>query len=576
VPSAVQSYTVSGGNLTGNIGITAPADFQISTTSGGSFGSTVNLTSASGTVAPTPIYVRFLRSTLGTSTGNITHTSAGATTRTVAVSGTAVNQAPAMPTLVQPADNATGVSTSPSLQVTVTDPDLDTMNVSFYGRVAGEGTGENFTLVVIPDTQNMSTSYPAVFNSMTQWIVAQKTTQNIVFATHVGDIVNTASNTTQWTNADTAMDYLDTGSVSYSVGPGNHDLGGLYNDYFGPSRFAGNSYYQGSYASGQNENNYSFFSAGGMDFILINLQYNSTSAHLDWADALLKANPGRRGIVEQHNILNVDNSWNNQAPYTALSDNPNLFMMLCGHMHATNDGAAYRAETRAGMQTVHILMVDYQDFANGGNGWMRILKFLPATDIIDVSTYSPYLSQSRSGDAEDMELAYDMTAGAAFELIGTATGVASGSNASISWPGRNPSTEYEWYAVASDGTTSTTSATWSFTTGTGTAAVPQKPQVTSITQSSGNVTLAWNLVNLDINGAGTSVLKYQVYGSQDPYFTSGGSLLGEPTTTTFPHAAGSTGMTSWYYRVRAVNSVGPSDYSLQRPGWFRFTLVPGS
>ena len=152
------------------------------------------------------------------------------------------------------------------------------MNVSFYGRVAGEGTGEDFTLVVIPDTQNMSTSYPAVFNSMTQWIVAQKTTQNIVFATHVGDIVNTASNTTQWTNADTAMDYLDTGTVSYSVGPGNHDLGGSYNTYFGPSRFEGKSYYQGSYASGQNENNYSFFSAGGMDFILINLQYNSTSA----------------------------------------------------------------------------------------------------------------------------------------------------------------------------------------------------------------------------------------------------------------------------------------------------------
>ena len=149
------------------------------------------------------------------------------------------------------------------------------MSVSFYGRVRGRGTGEDFTLVVIPDTQNMSTSYPAVFNSMTQWIAAQKTTQNIVFATHVGDIVNTAGNTTQWGNADTAMDYLDTGSVSYSVGPGNHDLGGLYNTYFGPSRFAGKSYYQGSYASGQNENNYSFFTAGGMDFIIINLQYST-------------------------------------------------------------------------------------------------------------------------------------------------------------------------------------------------------------------------------------------------------------------------------------------------------------
>ena len=169
-----------------------------------------------------------------------------------------------------------------------------------------------------------------------------------------------------------------------------------------------------------------------------------------------------------------------------------------------------------------------------------------------------------------------MASGAAFELIGTVNGVASGSPASLPWSGRTPNTEYEWYAVANDGTTSTTSATWSFTTGTTTVAVPKKPEVTSITQGSGNVVLAWNPVLLDIAEHTTTILKYQVYGSQDPYFTSGGSLLGEPTTTTFPHAAGSTDMTSWYYRVRAVNSAGPSDYSLQRPGWFQFTLVPGS
>ena len=581
VPSTEQSYTVSGGNLTGNIVITAPADFLISTTSGSGFGPTVNLTPIGGTVSSTPIYVQFLRSTLGTSTGNITHTSAGATTRNVAVSGTTVNGAPTV-TLVQPSDNATGVSTSPSLQATVTDPDLDTMSVSFYGRVAGEGTGEDFTLVVIPDTQNMSTSYPAVFNSMTQWIVAQKTMQNIVFATHVGDIVNTASNTTQWGNADTAMDYLDTGSVAYSVGPGNHDLGGQYNTYFGPSRFTGNGHYQGSYAANQNENNYSFLTASGMDFIIINLQYSTitSGAQLDWADALLKANPNKRGIVEQHNILNTDNTWNNQAVYTALADNPNLFLMLCGHMHSGSDGSAYRLETRSGMQSVHVLLTDYQDVTNGGNGYLRNLRFSPTDDKIYATIYSPYIDASltSASNYEQFAMNYDMASGAAFELIGTVTGVTSGSPASVSWLGHDPNTEYEWYAVASDGTTSTTSATWAFTTGTGTAAVPKAPVVTSITQSGGNVVLGWDEVTQDVNNIGTMIIKYQVYGSQDPYFTSDDTLLGERTATelTFTHVPGSTGMTSWYYLVRAVNSAGSSDFSERRTGWFRFTLVPGS
>ena len=88
-PSAEQSYSVSGSSLTEDITITAPADFEISITSGSGFGSTVILTESGGTVSTTPIYVRFNRSTSGTSTGDITHTSAGVTTENVAVSGTA-------------------------------------------------------------------------------------------------------------------------------------------------------------------------------------------------------------------------------------------------------------------------------------------------------------------------------------------------------------------------------------------------------------------------------------------------------------------------------------------------------
>ncbi len=89
VPSPEQSYTVSGVNLTADIVITAPADFQLSLTSGGTFGSSVSLSPTSGVVGATPIYVRFDRATEGTSNGNITHTSTGATQVDVAVSGTA-------------------------------------------------------------------------------------------------------------------------------------------------------------------------------------------------------------------------------------------------------------------------------------------------------------------------------------------------------------------------------------------------------------------------------------------------------------------------------------------------------
>jgi hypothetical protein len=92
-PSDEQSYTVEGSNLTDDITITPPTDFEVSTTSGSGFGSSVLLTESGGSVSSTPIYVRFNRAADGTSSGDITHSSAGVTTQNVAVSGTANYQA---------------------------------------------------------------------------------------------------------------------------------------------------------------------------------------------------------------------------------------------------------------------------------------------------------------------------------------------------------------------------------------------------------------------------------------------------------------------------------------------------
>jgi hypothetical protein len=271
-------------------------------------------------------------------------------------------------------------------------------------------TGSDFSLVIFPDTQNEAQYYPAVYTSQTQWIANNKTSSNIVFATHVGDIVNTATSAAQWNNADASMDILDAADVAYSVGPGNHDVGtgSLYETYFGVSRFSGKSWYGGHYGS-DNYNNYSLFSASGMDFILINLEYNAATARLNWADDLLKTYSSRRGIVVQHDILNTNNSWYNQAPYTALKDNPNLFLMLCGHMHTSTDGAAYRAELGDDGHTIHIMLADYQDFPNGGNGYLRILRFSPASNMIYATTYSPYLDSYITTSPDQMNMTYSMS-----------------------------------------------------------------------------------------------------------------------------------------------------------------------
>jgi hypothetical protein len=283
--------------------------------------------------------------------------------------------------------------------------------ILFVNTNISAAPGEEFSLILLPDSQNDAQFFPSIFMSQTQWIADNKTTKNIVFVTHVGDIVNTLSNVTQYKNADEAMDMLDAGNVAYSVGPGNHDMGdgSLYETYFGISRFSGKSWY-GGYYGGNNYNNYSLFSASGMDFILINLQCDPTEAMLDWADALLKTNPNRRGIVESHDILKFDDSWSKQSIYTALKDNPNLFLMVCGNDWAYNDGAAYRAELGDDGHTIHIMLADYQLFSWLGNGgYLRILRFSPADDKIYATTYSPYVGKYITSYPDQMEMTYDMT-----------------------------------------------------------------------------------------------------------------------------------------------------------------------
>ena len=90
-PSSEQNFSVSGSNLSADIIITPPTNYEISTGTGGSFSATNPITfhQSSGSVSVTTIYVR-LKSGLSEGTydnENITAASTGATDKTVACSG---------------------------------------------------------------------------------------------------------------------------------------------------------------------------------------------------------------------------------------------------------------------------------------------------------------------------------------------------------------------------------------------------------------------------------------------------------------------------------------------------------
>ena len=52
---------------------------------------------------------------------------------------------------------------------------------------------ESFTIVLLPDTQNYAEKYPETYIAQTLWIRERRKVDNIKFAIHLGDIVQTAT-----------------------------------------------------------------------------------------------------------------------------------------------------------------------------------------------------------------------------------------------------------------------------------------------------------------------------------------------------------------------------------------------
>ncbi|MDP3070002.1 MAG: metallophosphoesterase [Opitutaceae bacterium] len=147
-----------------------------------------------------------------------------------------------------------------------------------------------FTIVVIPDTQGYrgartkatpDSTDPLtnpVFANHIKWIRESVKDQNIVFVSHVGDIVD-IDNDEQFQLAQQNLDGL-LGVVPFGLAVGNHDMkvsgdASLFQKYFPAERFKKHPWYGGSFEStkpgeelfGNDVNSYQRFSARGLNFL---------------------------------------------------------------------------------------------------------------------------------------------------------------------------------------------------------------------------------------------------------------------------------------------------------------------
>ena len=292
--------------------------------------------------------------------------------------------------------------------------------------VSSAGERPDFTVVLLPDTQNYSESYPDTYVSQTQWIKDRAKADNIKFVIHLGDIVQNYNNSEEeWKLADRAHKILD-GVVPYSVVPGNHDMEyvdkkllrntRLYNKYFPPARFEKRPWY-GGHMGDTNDSNYCFFEAAGMKFMVLSLEYAPRDKTLKWANEVVASHPQHRVIVATHCHMRPDGRDTQCGRSYGLADNSgqdvwdkfvrkhaNIFMVVSGHVL----GVGTQTSKNDAGRPVHEMLVDYQGLPNGGDGWLKTLRFVPAENKIRVEAYSPLLKKYNKDPAHTFTLDYRM------------------------------------------------------------------------------------------------------------------------------------------------------------------------
>lgn len=286
-----------------------------------------------------------------------------------------------------------------------------------------------FTIVIIPDTQAYAgkgckatpTSTDPVANAslaaQTKWICEHREDQNIVFVSHVGDIVD-KNNADQWAVAKQHLDTLR-GVAPLSLTVGNHDMTSkgdatLFQEYFPAASFAAYPWYLGSYTharadqnvSANNVNSAQLFSAGGIDFIHLSLECNAPDDVLAWADETLSKYSERRALITTHMDLGILDKPKTDAGYIhdpkgrmrwikihgergntgeqmwdkLYCKHANLDFIFCGDQSRVTALKLARAADDG-----HLITAMLSDYLS--QPVLRLLRFAPAEDRVHAVTY---------------------------------------------------------------------------------------------------------------------------------------------------------------------------------------------
>ncbi len=285
---------------------------------------------------------------------------------------------------------------------------------------------EPFSIVLLPDTQYYTRTYPDVakgneapkLRKQIKWINDNQKSRNIKAVITLGDITDT-NHPDSYKYNDTIFKTLDS-KIAWILSGGNHDyLNGKCNDggsttacsydmlrydgysfsrsdtkfskYINADTYKGKSWFGGFYYG---SSSYITFTAANTEFIVISLEFAPRKAVMCWAENIIKSHPNAKVILETHSYLsntsynsvrknfkysdgrsgrvidndkyyiNFFNSGSGKDVYNDLASRfNNVILVASGHTL----GSSFRMSKANGNNWLAEILVDYQSENTGNN-----------------------------------------------------------------------------------------------------------------------------------------------------------------------------------------------------------------
>ncbi len=322
---------------------------------------------------------------------------------------------------------------------------------------------KSFSMILLGDPQGY-TKYDInqpLFELCTAWIADNIDQLKIKAVLCTGDLVEQNENIVldrnmlnqtskeMWESASRSLARLDN-KVPYIISAGNHEYGykksenGMthFPEYI---TFERNSAWRDICVSTiPNRNGVASLENAAFEFddpnwgklLVITSEFAPRDEVLDWAKKLVASDKykNHKVIFMTHSFLREKTAdrikeegykisprnWGEAIWEKLIEPSSNILLVICGHTGIPGEfeqSVAYRVDKNSAGRQVHQMMFNVQVLGggwegNGGDGWLRILEFMPDGKTIKVKTYSPLFGISpstkhlahRTGDCDRFDM----------------------------------------------------------------------------------------------------------------------------------------------------------------------------